>query len=43
MNYLEKLAEYNTDVYVRLEPIIKNAVEFDTGQLTDLTGNNLQL
>ena len=38
MNYLEKLAEYNTDVYVRLEPIIKNAVEFDTGQLTDLTG-----
>ena len=38
MDYVDKLKLYNADVYERLAPIIQDAVDFNSKELTDLTG-----
>ena len=38
MDYVDKLKLYNADVYERLAPIIQDAVDFNSRELTDLTG-----
>ena len=40
--YLEKLAAYNQDVYLRLKPIIEDATSFGAKELTDLTAQQFE-
>ena len=40
--YLEKLAAYNQDVYLRLQPIIEDATSFGAKELTDLTAQQFE-
>ena len=40
--YLDKLAAYNQDVYLRLQPIIEDATSFGAKELTDLTAQQFE-